>query len=334
MKKFRIGIVGAGVIARNIHLPILKNMTNVEIAWITDAKEQTTRSISQAFRVPFVSFPPSPAELPECEVALLAIPVGFRRTYYEAFANRGIAVFAEKPFSVSLDEHKRILGLFPPHRIACGYMRRNYAANLLLRRIVAEKWFGRLQRIRIAEGYRGAGTMTNISHYDDLKAAGGGILISLGCHDVDLAFYITGTRNFRVSGKLLEMDEKIDRKVEASIKLFNNSSYEDESCDFDLCVSWLDSQENSIQLHFPEVIVSASIMPDSPVLIQPKMSNRGSDQELISKVGAKTTYQAFFLEWNLFLRGLEEEKPSVMAASTALPTSALIDALYKGGNEE
>lgn len=334
MKSFQVGIVGAGTITRNVHLPVLQNMEKVQVAWVADANENTARSVSRAFRVPHVPLPASPADLPDCDVALLAIPVGFRTSYYEAFARRGFAVFAEKPFSVSLSEHKRILELFPPHRIACGYMRRTFATVLLLHQIVVEKWFGRLQRIRITEGARNTHTGTNVSHYDDWKASGGGVLISLGCHDVDLAFHITGARNFRISSRIFEMDGKIDRKIAASIRLLNINGRDDECCDFDLCVSWLDRQENAIQLFFPEMTVSASIKPESSVILQPKANNNSPGQELLTRIGAKTTNQAFFLEWDLFLRGLEEEKPSVMAASTALPTAALIDALYKGGTDE
>ena len=34
--KVRIGILGAGKVAREIHLPVIKNMSNAEIIWLCD----------------------------------------------------------------------------------------------------------------------------------------------------------------------------------------------------------------------------------------------------------------------------------------------------------
>ncbi len=332
MRSFRVGIVGAGVISRTIHLPVLLSMNNVQIAWITDANENSARSLSRAFRLPQVPLPPSLEDLPDCDVALLAIPVGFRMAYYEAFARRGIAVFAEKPFTVTSKEHQRILALYPPERIGCGYMRRNYATAQLLRRAVAEAWFGRLERIGIREGARSTKSGADVSHYDDVKASGGGVLIALGCHALDQAFHITGAGAFQLNKKNLELDGAIDRKVEASVRLLQVRGKAEEQCDFDFCISWLDRQDNRIELTFPEVILSTGIGPNSPVLLHPRSNGGGRGQEFVLAEGAKTSNQAFFLEWDLFLRGLEEGKPSAMAASTAFLTSALIDTLYERGD--
>jgi predicted dehydrogenase len=211
-------------------------------------------------------------------------------------------------------------------------MRRNYATAQLLKRAVAEAWFGRLERISIREGARSTKSGLDVSHYDDVKASGGGVLIALGCHDLDLAFHITGAGSFRVAQKNLERDGPIDRKVEASIRLLRVRGRSEEECDFDFCISWLDRQDNRIELTFPEVILSTGITPNSPVLLHPRSNVGSRGQEFVLGEGAKTSNQAFFLEWDLFLRGLEEGKPSVMAASTAFLTSALIDSLYERGD--
>src|SRR5439155_1742304 len=112
---FSVGIVGAGLITRQAHLPVLRNMPNVRIAWITDANDGAARAVARAFGLLQIVLPSGPAELPDCDVVLLAIPVGARQPYFEALARRRIAVFSEKPFALSYPQHKSIAELFPPH---------------------------------------------------------------------------------------------------------------------------------------------------------------------------------------------------------------------------
>src|SRR5205807_335883 len=116
-----VGVVGAGTIAREVHLPVLSAMPKVRIAWVADRDDVRARALARAFRLPAVSLPPCPSELPPCQAVLLAIPVGARGGYYQALAARGTAVFAEKPFALTATDHQQFLSLFPPHAIACGY---------------------------------------------------------------------------------------------------------------------------------------------------------------------------------------------------------------------
>src|SRR5579863_7117638 len=93
-----IGIVGAGQISRRVHLPILRVMPQVRVAWIIDRYAERAASLSRAFDVP-IGGAASPSTMPACDVALLAIPVNGRAEYLREFSARGAAVFCEKPFA-------------------------------------------------------------------------------------------------------------------------------------------------------------------------------------------------------------------------------------------
>jgi predicted dehydrogenase len=333
MTVHRVGIVGAGAVARQIHLPVLSSMDNVRVAWLGDVNVRRAAAVARAHGVPCLDAPPSADNLPECDVVLLAIPVLQRTRYYEALARREVAVFAEKPLAVSGGEHARVVGLFAPHRLACGYMRRLYAASGLLRRAVHEQWFGPLQRLRIREGARGTRTGVDVSHYDDLGAAGGGVLLTQGCHTLDLVLYVTGASGFHIRSRQLEWDGEIDRRAEAVFVVRDVGGRPNEVCAVEYCVSWLDDQDNCIELGFAAVTLSAELGPGAAVMLQPRPGRSMPPVELRPGNGAATSNQAFFLEWDHFLRGLENDEPSVMAAATAQGTAALLDALYGRGGE-
>jgi predicted dehydrogenase len=333
MRVWSIGIVGAGAITRLMHLPVLLSMSRVRIAWIVDADVERARTVATAYGLSSAVRPRSLAGLPPADVVLLAIPVGVRSAYYEALAKRGTAVFAEKPFAVNAAEHKRIIRLFGPDRLACGYVRRTFESSLLLRRALCQGWFGPLRRIRISEGARGMATGTDNSAYDDFSASGGGVLMTIGTHSLDLVLHLTDATGFDVLQSRLVMDGKIDRKVEARVRLNGVSVAEGDKCELDYCVSWLDRQENVIELQFAGARLCAGITVGSAVELRCADENPALVTLVPSERGARTPNQAFFLEWNHFLNGLEAGRPSLVSAQSAVLTADLVDQLYRSARD-
>jgi predicted dehydrogenase len=330
--KVFVGVVGAGTIAGNMHLPVLKSMSEVQVAWLTDVNERKGNSVATAYEVPFVRLPPSPGDLPSCDVVLLAIPLASRPPYYELFARRNAALLAEKPFAISMEDHAQFQRAYSPGQIGCGYMRRMYSSNRLLRRIVKERWFGPLQRLRICEGARTTKTGFDGTYQDLDIAAGGGIMLAIGCHVLDLAFFITEADGFGVYSKNILFDENTDRKAQASLVLKNLQGVFGSDCDFEFCVSWLDAQSNTIELEFETARVTGHVKPGKDIEIRSRddVSLRAAMTPIDD--GATTSNQAFYLEWKSFLRGAQAKQPCDVAASRSLITARVIDDLVDGRN--
>lgn len=328
MKQFSIGIVGAGLITQNTHLPVLVNMTNARIDWVTDADNERARQLATAYSVPFIPLPNSPTELPACDVVLLAIPLIPRRPYYEQLAERGIAVLAEKPFAINSRDHSRFQGLYAAHKIGCGYMRRTYSTIQMFRKIVDESWFGPLCSIHIREGARITRTGVDSSYQDLDIREGGGILVNLGCHSLDTALFVTGAKDFVVNGKEIVFDGNTDRKASGSISLKNLGGHANSTCQFDFCLSWLDSQPNTVELGFETLILRSPIAPSGIIDIVDRGSGTVKARlDATVNRGATTFNQAFYLEWKMFLQGLEDGHPSMISAASAGSTAQLIDEL-------
>jgi len=325
VKKFEIGVIGAGRITQEAHLPVLTSMPNVRVAWIADADESRARSVARTYGLHYITLPSSPVNLPDCDVVLLAIPVGARAGYYKELSDRGVGVFVEKPFARTGEEHKEIVALFPPHLVGCGYLRRTYASTALLRTFISENWFGSLLKLQIFEGARTTRTGVDTPFLDNIHAAGGGILMDLGCHTLDLAVFITQASKYEILNCQMVFDGEIDRKVDARIRLFR-----DGLCfDLEYRISWLDRQVNVIELEFPHINVSVGTRPGSSIELRGMNARQGQCRLEPFSQGARTIFQAFFLEWSMFLQGIEENKPSLMSAVGALLTTVLMEDLYK-----
>jgi predicted dehydrogenase len=324
-----IGIVGTGEITRRAHLPVLANTPGVRIAWLYDQRPDPARALAHAYGLQAVEAA-TPAELPPCDVALLAIPVDARGDYLRHFAAHGVAVFCEKPFALSLAQFGGATDGFEPHALGCGYMRRFYRSTLLLRHAVVAGIFGPLVGIDIAEGGRSKGSGVDASFLDDPRlGAARGVLADLGSHSLDLALYIAGASAFSVRASRLTRDGAVDRKVGAEIALQTPAS-STRPIDMTYSVSWLDRQHNTIRLRFAHTSVWSGLAPSADVYVG-SPDQPAEALTLSAGLGGATTYnQAFFLEWQDFLAGVRARRESSVSARSAWLTTAVLESLLAG----
>lgn len=325
-----VGIVGAGAIARKMHLPVLSSMPDVRVDWLYDRDPDRARDLGKAYGVPVVRAD-SPAQLPQSDVVLLAIPVEARNEYLETVARHGGSVFCEKPFALTGDEHRRLAALYAVDRVACGYMRRFYDAALMLRQVIDAGWFGPLRRLRIAEGNRSRASGVDSSFLDGAGAgAACGVLTDLGSHSIDLALHLTRAQSFHIRSCEMELDGHIDRSVAARVDL--QGAPGSDCVEFDYRVSWLAIQPNRMELEFERATLFCGLGWNAEVFVgQPHQPAQAFKLVAPVQQGARTPNQAFYLEWRAFLAGLASRQESSISANSAYLTTALVESLHAQG---
>jgi predicted dehydrogenase len=326
-RSLKVGIVGAGEITRQMHLPVLLNVPDIEVAWLYDRRDHQAAALSAAYGVKAVGAATADA-LPSCDVALLAVPVDARHDYLRVFADRQAAVLCEKPFATSSRVHLDALELFPHHKLGVGFMRRFYSSTILLRDIVAAEWLGPLRSIRINEGDRSKGSGVDQSFLNDQRlGVVRGVLTDLGTHTVDLALQICASESYAIQSCAIIFDGTVDRKLSARIKLQRAQASD---IQFDYCVSWLDRQPNILQLNFDHATLWSRLSPSATVFLgDPTRPERCIALERAG--GASTYNQAFYLEWRSFLDGVLEGKESTVSARSGTLTTALVEDLLLFG---
>jgi predicted dehydrogenase len=322
-----VGIVGAGEIVSRIHLPVLSACQGIRVAYVADKNPEAAQSIAGSYKVTPVTVADNLDQLPQTDVVLLAVPVTARLLYYELFAKRGTCVLAEKPLAACGIDAERICGLYPEYSLACGFQRRSYASVALARLVVAGNWFGRLRSISTSEGALTTKTGADSRFYDDAASGGGGVLMDLGCHSLDMAMYISNATMAIPAEQRFIYDGGVDREVEARLTLHTARG----SCQLDYLVTWLRPAKNVIELRFENCTVALSCRPSQELEI--RGAQNGLDVALLNMkhAGAATVYQAFYLEWMAFLDGVRSHQPSQFSARSCLPTIRAVEALYGAG---
>jgi predicted dehydrogenase len=194
----RIGVIGAGSVVANYHLPVLQNVSGVRLEWITDPVASRAHALAKVYGIAQVKA--SLAECGEVEVVLVGAPVGVRKPIMETIAERGWHAFVEKPFAATAADHERILeGARSRGTVmATGLLRRHYETTKRARKIIGAKLLGPVQEILAGEGMRARKFGRGGDWYQGSADASGGVFFETGSHLVDMTFLICGVESFEL----------------------------------------------------------------------------------------------------------------------------------------
>jgi predicted dehydrogenase len=323
LPSLRVGVIGAGKVATDAHLPVLKAMTGVELVWLLDNDSRRCEAVASAFRITPLAH--VPADLSGTDVVLLAVPLLSRTAYLERFADSPVAVLSEKPLAITSHAHSHLLRTFQPWRLSVGYQRRMYATLRSIKQILDARIFGKPRCIRIAEGNR-VTRAGDFATYQDLSfREGGGITLNLGCHTIDLAIWMYSACRFEIEHRYVVWDEATDRHASSRLRLFREG--DEDGCLVDWTVSWLEPQPNTIEVEFESVTLSVPITPANHIVLRGPSGAPIGQLAPWASDGGRTSAQCFYCEWQDVLTSVSLHTPGILTANSSLLTAQVIDAV-------
>lgn len=202
----RFAIVGAGGISRHHRAGFLAAPELASLAAVCDARLESATAFAASLPSPVRVVADYRALLDPARIdaAIVALPHHLHFPVARAFVEAGVAVLVEKPLTCTLDETRRLRDLAAERGVpvVAGQMRRFNREAVWLQRWVAASpdHFGDLRSFDIHSWqnihgyYRGVlGLPPGGDHWlSDGKRAGGGVVISLAVHQLDLVRFITG----------------------------------------------------------------------------------------------------------------------------------------------
>lgn len=214
-RKVKWGIIGAGGIARRRTLPAIGEVSNAEIIGIMDKSKEALEEMAKEYNIPYVY--ENEEDLinnPEIEAIYIASPVGFHKEQARKVIASGKHILLEKPIGLDLEESKEIVTLAKNADIKAGaaLVMRFHDGHQKMRDLVQEGKLGQIVSAR-AQLTCWFPKMEN-NWRQNIKTAGGGSLLDMGIHCIDLLRYILADEVEEVCGFI---DNKIfDYEVEDS----------------------------------------------------------------------------------------------------------------------
>jgi predicted dehydrogenase len=227
----RIGIVGCGNLVRQVHLPTLNTLPGVSITALADPFQNSLEACASI--APSARCFPSLEDLLESQsvdAVLVASPSGEHARHANLVLHAQKALYLEKPMAASLEE---ALSLQPLQSAAVAMMGFNYRFNPLLRHIAED--LRRQPATHIESVF--STPPRPLPTWKSSRATGGGALLDLGAHHLDI---LTGLFGFDLTVQSATLTSKHSEHDSAALTLQANNGPTIESL-FSLCTSDADS---------------------------------------------------------------------------------------------
>ena len=193
-KKLKIAVIGAGGIARNAHLPAYDRMDNVEVVALCDILEDRAKEQAAAHNIPAVYT--DYKDVLEIE-GLDAIDICTPNYLHSIIAcealEKGLNVFCEKPDAVNVSEAERMKAAAEASGKVLMVMRNNRYRNTasFLKKYINDGKMGDIYAARCG-WQRRRGIPGRGGWFTTKEQSGGGPLIDLGVHMIDLTMWLMG----------------------------------------------------------------------------------------------------------------------------------------------
>lgn len=226
MNKVKWGIIGAGGIADRRTMPGIELAENAEIYAVMEVDMAVAKSLKDKYNA--VKAYDSEDDLladPQVDAVYIASPVIYHKKQAIMAADAGKHILLEKPIALTVEEGQEVINYCKEKNVllATGFMMRFHAYHQAMKKIVDEGKMGQIVSCRaqltcwypdIPGNWR-----------QEKATSGGGALMDMGVHCLDLIQYITGSKAVRAAGmsSTLTFDYEVEDSGALMVELENGA---------------------------------------------------------------------------------------------------------------
>jgi len=191
LDRLRVGVIGAGKMGL-LHSGIFNNLDGSTLSAISE-KDTFMASALKSY-LPGIQVYQNYREMleqEELDIAVITTPIFLHKEMIQDSMNQGLAIFVEKPLALNGKECRSILDKDYQNATLVGYCRRFMETFNLAKTIIDKEYLGNINyfnsHLFVSQIFRqGKGWL-----YEP-KMSGGGVLIDLGSHAIDMFHYLFG----------------------------------------------------------------------------------------------------------------------------------------------
>ncbi len=187
--KMHIGLIGAGAIARQAYLPLLKDFPELELTAIVEPDARIAAELVHKFSRSYIG-PDLESALNHVDAVIICVPNFLHYPIAKLCLERGKHVLCEKPITISGKDAEILLRSAETHSLTMtvAHIRRFHPAVKKIKEIIAMGTLGSLTGFDFREGTVFSWP-TETGFIFDKEKAGGGVLMDIGVHLLDLLFW-------------------------------------------------------------------------------------------------------------------------------------------------
>ncbi len=193
-RKLKIAVIGAGGIANHAHLTGYSRMDNVEIVAICDIIREKAEETARKFGIPAVYENYEDVfDIPGLDAVDICTPNYLHSVIAVKALKRGLNVFCEKPDAVSVEEAEKMKKAAEESGKVLMVMRNNryMPVSAFTKKYIEDGKMGEIYAARCG-WVRRRGIPGKGGWFTTKAQSGGGPLIDLGVHMIDLTMWLMG----------------------------------------------------------------------------------------------------------------------------------------------
>lgn len=193
-KKIKIAVIGCGGICEHAHMPGYANMDNVEIVALCDIKLDRAKKLAEKYNVPAVYEDYNEVlNIPDLDAIDICTPNYLHSIIAVKALEKGLNVFCEKPDAINAAEAEKMKKAAIDSGKMLMVMRNNryMPISSFMKKYIEEGKMGRIYAARCG-WQRRRGIPGKGGWFTTKEQSGGGPLIDLGVHMIDLTMWLMG----------------------------------------------------------------------------------------------------------------------------------------------
>lgn len=206
----RVGVLGCGAIAQAVHLPLLRRASSAILVAVADPSAAArAAAVRLAPGVEVFEDTPSLLRSGLADAVVVCAPSALHGPIALDVLQAGKHLYLEKPLAIDREGAERAVAAAGASSVvsAIGFNRRFHPAFLRLRDALTERGAGELRELRTRFCEPVAGSLPD---WKRRRETGGGALLDLASHHVDLVRFVAGEEVELESASLLSIASEHD----------------------------------------------------------------------------------------------------------------------------
>ncbi len=194
MKKLRVAVIGTGGIAQNQHLPSYERIDNIEVVAVCDINKERVEMVAEKYNVPkHCTDYKEILEMKDVDAVDICTPNYLHSIIACEALEKGFNVLCEKPDAVSVVEAEKMQAAAQKSGKCLMVIRNNrfWGTSNFLKKFIDDGKMGEIYAARCG-WQRRRGIPGRGGWFTTKEQSGGGPLIDLGVHMIDLAIWLMG----------------------------------------------------------------------------------------------------------------------------------------------
>ncbi len=345
MKKLKVGLVGTGSISKK-HFGGYAKIPGVEVVAACDYNKDRVESFAREYGIArtFTEYEKM-FEQGDLDAVSICVWNKFHAPVSKAALNAGINVLCEKPMAINALEAESMIKAAKStgKLLMIGLGKRFDLRNQVMKKLIEE---GRLGRVYYAKAASLRRWGNPGGWFADREKAGGGPMIDMGVHIIDLVMYMTGTNKVRsVTGRTfngINVDKVLGMNRYTSVDTGNVNNVED------MCIamitfedgmvlnvesSWAQNvKENSLSIELYGDKAGAKVMPE--VEIYSYEANVRVNTKAVINPQFSTSKSVIEKEIEHFIKCIRQEEQCISTGEDCYELTRIIDAIYESAETE